>query len=122
MSAISNLFSRIIETVSGTVRYKLLVLVLFPILLIMPIALISAISWGKNFTYAPLFIKVKTDLSVSHDVFHRIQQDYLNQLAFLAESYTFRTLLADDDALAYQRQVEQLQAKAGFSFLKLLKT
>ena len=57
------------ETLRTTVRYKLLALVLFPILLVMPIALALAIYWGKEFSYEQLFIKVSTDLSVAHDVF-----------------------------------------------------
>ncbi len=90
MSAHFGLLRRISDAVKGKVRYRLLVLVLFPILLIMPIALVTAISWGKNYTYEQLYIKVKTDLSVSHDAFNRIQQSYLSDLGSLAESFTFR--------------------------------
>jgi two-component system NtrC family sensor kinase len=72
--------SRIINRVQQTVRYKVLVLVLFPILLVMPIALMLAIYWGANFSYDQLYIKVNTDLSVSHDIFKRIQRDYLNAI------------------------------------------
>ena len=61
--------TRFIETIRGAVRYKLLALVLFPILLVMPIALALAIYWGKEFSYDQLYIKVNTDLSVAHDVF-----------------------------------------------------
>ena len=116
----SNIFLRLFDTISGTVRYKLLLLVLFPILLLMPIALITAITWGKNYTYDQLFIKVKTDLSVSHDIFERIQQGYLNQLTTLAESYTFRTALEVGNQQSYNQQVAQLQRSAGFSFLNVI--
>ncbi|MEW8460670.1 MAG: hypothetical protein AB2653_10240, partial [Candidatus Thiodiazotropha endolucinida] len=61
---------RIIEAIRGSLRYKLLVLVLFPILLIMPIALGLAIYSGCQFSYEQLFIKVNTDLSVAEDNFH----------------------------------------------------
>ncbi|RLW71387.1 MAG: hypothetical protein B6D71_02365, partial [gamma proteobacterium symbiont of Stewartia floridana] len=84
---------KLIRTIQSTLRYKMLVLVLFPILLIMPIALGLAIYWGSQFSYDQLFIKVNTDLSVAEDNFHRLQQDYLNTLARLAESYTFNTAL-----------------------------
>ena len=40
----------IISKIRNTVRYKLLVLVLFPILVVMPIALVLAIYWGANFS------------------------------------------------------------------------
>ena len=51
-----------IDNIRHTVRYKLLVLVLFPILLVMPIALLLAIYWGANFSYEQLYIKVNNDL------------------------------------------------------------
>jgi two-component system NtrC family sensor kinase len=112
--------SRIINRVQLTVRYKVLVLVLFPILLVMPIALILAIYWGANFSYDQLYIKVNTDLSVSHDIFKRIQRDYLNALGKTADSYTFRSELADDDFEAIQKQIDQLKTEHSFSYIQLI--
>ena len=80
--------TNIISKIRNTVRYKLLVLVLFPILLVMPIALVLAIYWGATFSYEQLYIKVNTDLSVSHDVFERIKRDYLNALIIMPRSST----------------------------------
>ncbi len=116
------LFKRASDAIQGKVRYRLLVLVLFPILLIMPIALVTAINWGKNYTYEQLFIKVNTDLSVSHDVFIRIQQNYLSNLATFAESYTFRQALQGNDQPAIQRQLLELRKQADFSYLKFFKS
>jgi len=42
--------TNIVSKIRNTVRYKLLVLVLFPILLVMPIALVLAIYWGATFS------------------------------------------------------------------------
>jgi two-component system NtrC family sensor kinase len=117
MGAHPGRLTRIAGAIKGKVRYRLLVLVLFPILLIMPIALAIAISWGKDYTYEQLFIKVKTDLSVSHDTFNRIQRNYLSELESLAESYTFRLALENRDQQAIQQQVSRLKAKAEFSYL-----
>ena len=55
------------DLIRGSLRYKLLALVLFPILLIMPIFLLLAMFWGSNFGYEQLFIKVNTDLAVADD-------------------------------------------------------
>lgn len=112
--------SRMVATVRGTVRYKLLVLVLFPILLVMPIALGLAIYWGANFTYDQLFIKVNTDLSVSHDAFERIREGYLDRLGRLAESYAARTALKAGDAETIDKQLQVLKSEAGFSYLQVL--
>jgi two-component system NtrC family sensor kinase len=112
--------SRIINRVQQTVRYKVLVLVLFPILLVMPIALMLAIYWGANFSYDQLYIKVNTDLSVSHDIFKRIQRDYLNAIGKTADSYTFRTELADNNSEAIQKQISQLKKDHSFSYIQLI--
>ncbi len=110
----------IISKIRHTVRYKLLVLVLFPILLVMPIALILAIYWGANFSYEQLYIKVNTDLSVSHDIFERIKRDYLNILARKAESYSFRTALAANRILDIKQHLDELKIRENFSYIKLL--
>lgn len=110
----------IIANIQNTVRYKLLVLVLFPILLVMPIALLLAIYWGANFSYEQLYIKVNTDLSVSHDIFERIKRDYLNSLGTTAESYSFRTALADNNNIAIMQHLQRLKQTHSFSYINLL--
>ena len=111
---------RFIETVRSTVRYKLLALVLFPILLVMPIALAVSIYWGKAFSYDQLFIKVNTDLSVAHDVFIRLREDYLNRLARLAESHAFYVSLESDDLESLKQQVIILKNTTDFDYLNIL--
>ena len=113
-------FDRIIRAVRETVRYKLLVLVLFPILLVMPIILVLAIYWGKNFTYDQFFIKVNTDLTVANDVFKRLRQDYLNRLTRLGESYVFRTSLDENNAASIQQQISDLKRAAEFTYLHIV--
>jgi two-component system NtrC family sensor kinase len=113
---------KFIDAIRSSLRYKLLVLVLFPILLIMPIALVLAIYWGSQFSYEQLFIKVNTDLSVAEDYFHRLQEDYLNTLGRLAESHAFYTALESKSGQAIDTQLSELKNTAGFSYLHLLGT
>lgn len=110
----------ILQTIQGTVRYKLLVLVLFPILLAMPIVLAMAVYWGSRFSYEQLFIKVNTDLSVAHDIFGRIREDQLNQLTSLANSYDFRIALKQKNKTAIQQQITHLKNTIGFNYLHLV--
>lgn len=112
--------TNIINKIRNTVRYKLLVLVLFPILLVMPIALVLAIYWGASFSYEQLYIKVNTDLSVSHDVFERIKRDYLNALGKTADSFAFRTQLSLGNTESIQQQLETLRKENSFSYIHLL--
>jgi two-component system NtrC family sensor kinase len=111
---------RVLNAIRNTVRYKLLALVLFPILLLMPIALAVAIYWGANFTYEQLFIKVNTDLSVAHDLFRRIQQDYLDRLASQAESHAFSLALEVGNEVELRAQIDALKTRHRFSYLNLL--
>ena len=62
---------RLVQLIRRWLRYKLLALVLFPILLVMPVFLLLAALWGSNFSYDQLFIKVNTDLAVADDHFRR---------------------------------------------------
>jgi two-component system NtrC family sensor kinase len=114
------IFGRINKAIRETVRYKLLVLGLFPILLVMPIVFALAIYWGAKFTYDQLFIKVNTDLTVANDIFGRIREDYLNRLGRLAESYVFRTALEASNADSIQQQLSQLKAATGFNYLHVI--
>ena len=114
------IFGRINKAIRETVRYKLLVLVLFPILLVMPIVLALAVYWGAKFTYDQLFIKVNTDLTVADDIFGRIREDYLNRLGSLAESYVFRTALEAHNTDSIQQQLSELKAATGFTYLHVI--
>lgn len=108
------------NAIRDKVRYKLLSLVLFPILLIMPVALALAIYWGKDYTYQQLFLKVRTDLAVSHDTFKRIQTIYLDQLNNLADSYQFHIALETGDSETVSGLIQTLKKKEGYSFLHLI--
>ena len=109
----------LLNKIRHSLRYKLLVLVLFPIVLIMPIALLLAIYWGSNFSYEHFYIKVNTDLSVSHDVFERIKRDYLHALGKTGESFPFRTALASANSREIQLQLRRLQQEYAFSYIHL---
>ncbi|MFT5504831.1 MAG: two-component system NtrC family sensor kinase [Gammaproteobacteria bacterium] len=113
------LFTNLSDKIRGAIRYKLLVLVLFPVLLVMPIALVLAIYWGANFGYEQLYIKVNTDLSVSHDVFERIKRDYLNALGKTGESYQFRTLLDWQNEQQILKELAVLKNQHSFSYIHL---
>ncbi len=114
------LFGYLIRAVRETVRYKLLVLVLFPILLIMPIVLALAIYWGASFTYEQLYSKVNTDLRVADEVFGRLRQEYLNDFGRMAESYEFRTALDNNNVTAIQDLVTNLKLGIALTYLHVV--
>ncbi len=110
----------LMKLIRRSLRYKLLALVLFPILLVMPVFLLLAALWGSNFSYDQLFIKVNTDLAVADDHFRRLQQDYLTRLARLAESHAFNTALEARSDRAIDAQLQAHRKSFGFSYLHLL--
>lgn len=114
------LVNRLIRLLRSTIRYKLLLLVLFPIVIIMPVSLALAALWGSNFTYEQLYIKVNTDLSVSHEVFSDIRKEYLGHLERLGESFRFHTALEVKDQYELQKLIAEMSGKNKFSYLFLL--
>ena len=99
------------------VRYKLLVLVLIPIVFVIPLGVGGAIYWGHDLTYDQLYIKVNTDLSVSTNIFQRLQDDYQHRLGRFADSYAFREAWTSDNKVSIHSQLDQLKKEVGFSFL-----
>ncbi|MDX1528930.1 MAG: cache domain-containing protein, partial [Gammaproteobacteria bacterium] len=103
--------------ISRSLRHKLLVLVLLPILLIAPATVGFAIFWSGIFSHDQLLNRISADLVVGHDHFSRLQRDYLRQLQQLASSYEFLTAYAIGDAERIQDQLSAMRATTGFSFL-----
>ncbi len=103
--------------ISRSLRHKLLVLVLLPILLIAPATVGFAIFWSGIFSHDQLLNRISADLVVGHDHFSRLQQDYLRQLQQLASSYEFLTAYAIADGERIQNQLSAIRDTTGFSFL-----
>jgi two-component system NtrC family sensor kinase len=116
------IISRIADAVAESLRYKLLLLVLFPLLLLMPAIMGLTIYWSYNFTYDQLYAKVNTDLSVSHDVFMRLQRDFVSKLAVLGESYSFRVAYSEGDMDKVEDQLAVLEKTSEFDYLYVVDT
>ena len=74
----------------GNLRYRLLALILVPLLLLTGTVIALAANWSTDYTYQQLFTKVNTDLRVAHDSFFRIQTDLQRELQSLANSSALR--------------------------------
>jgi len=114
------MFTRLKRVVAGSLRYKLLLLVLFPILVVLPTVVGLTVYWSLNYTYSQLYAKVRTDLLVADDVFKRLQHDYLAQLEGLAKSYSFRTALELGDRAGIDEQISVLLNTTHFDFLRVI--
>ena len=113
------MFRRFGHTTYSSVRYKLLILVLVPILVILPLILGATLYWFYKFTYTQLYAKASTDMSVAMDVFVRLQNDYLNKLEKLVESYSFQLAYQGGDQNRIEDQLELMLKTTDFDFLRI---
>ncbi|WP_417551664.1 cache domain-containing protein [Marinomonas fungiae] len=77
----------------NSLRYRLLRLTLFPLLLILPGVIGLAYLWSQEVGYRQLLMKANTDLAVAHEAFLATQQQHLMRLSLLASDYRFRPAL-----------------------------
>ena len=103
-----------------SLRYKLLALVLGPLLLLAGTVIYLTAQWSTSYTYQQLFTKVNTDLRVTHDIFTRIQLDRQRALTSLSDSSPFLGQLRTDNKLGVLRLLADQQAEGGFDFINLL--
>jgi two-component system NtrC family sensor kinase len=106
-------------------RYKLLALVMLPVLLVMSAIIVMAYLWVNEVSYQQLLMKVNADINVAHQAFLDNQNKYLTELELLAESYHFRKPM--ENGLSKEQQhveiralMNDLQTKKGFDFVKLV--
>ncbi len=119
------MFKCFYRRVASNLRYRLLALVLFPILLVMPAVTGMAYLWSNEVSYQQLLMKVSTDLSVAHQAFERSQRDYLQRLSRVAESYPFQQAAqalfsARPDSQPLEVQLAKLRQRAEFDFVYLV--
>lgn len=114
------LLQKIILRINKNLRYKLLLLVLLPVFIVMPIVLSMAAYWSKNFSYDQLYMKVSTDLSVTHEIFHQQQKKHLSKLERIGESYSLRNSLYAKDYEALDFEINVLKEEGEFDYLHLL--
>jgi len=102
----------------GSLRYRLLALVLVPLLLLAVTVVLFAARWSSNYTYQQLFTKVNTDLRVAHDSFQRIQNEQQRSMNSVAEGSSVQRLIANPKQL--NGWVASNRRQHGFDYLMLL--
>jgi two-component system NtrC family sensor kinase len=105
--------------IATSLRYKLLVLVLFPMLMIAFLTVGFVIYWSQDFSHNQLLRRVNTDLNVAHASFVQLQRNYLSQLERLAGSHAFYTAFANSDADRIQDQLVVMRETTGFDFINV---
>ncbi len=119
------MIKRLYTLITHSLRYKLLLLVLFPVLIVMPTVIGMAYIWSNDISYRQLLMKVNGDLSVAHEAFLREQNSYLSKLTLLAESHSFRKALeqrfsSGGLATPISPLLKNFQNQEGFDFVYLV--
>jgi two-component system NtrC family sensor kinase len=107
------------ERYRSALRYKLLVLVLLPLLLAMAATLGYTLYWLNGYTLETLFFSVHDDLALARGVLRQIGDDYQAPLQQLVQSPPFKQALRKSDAAAIERMLRQVRDDKGFAFLHL---
>ncbi|BAU48895.1 histidine kinase [Sulfurifustis variabilis] len=107
------------ERIRSGLRYKLLALVVLPLLLTMVATLGYALYWFNAFTLDLLRDNARDNLALARSALRESEQEYQSRLAQLAASAEFRRALARSDSGTIRRLLERLRQESGFSFLHL---
>ncbi|WP_028468919.1 sensor histidine kinase [Neptunomonas japonica] len=110
------------QKINSSLRNKLLLLTLAPLILTAIGFVIMAAYWASSYTDQQLYMKVRADLSVAKGTLDIMQQEQLNVLTQLAGSYEFRTNLQLDNQRAIQVQMLETRQGRQLDFLRFLST
>lgn len=102
----------------GSLRYRLLALVLIPLLLLAITVVLFGARWTSDYTYRQLFTKVNTDLRVAHDSFERIQSDQQRNFRSFAQSNVVSKLFENPSTV--NGWLSQQRGRYNLDYLMLL--
>jgi two-component system NtrC family sensor kinase len=103
--------------IRSTLRYRLLALVLLPLLLALFATLGYTLYWLNTFTSDTLYVAARNNLTLARYALRQIQDEHQTELQQLADAPQFRALLRQNDAPAVVRVLRRLREARGFAFL-----
>ncbi|KPL27579.1 MAG: hypothetical protein AMJ72_08175 [Acidithiobacillales bacterium SM1_46] len=105
------------ERLQTVVRYRLIALVLLPLLLAMIVSLGYALYWLNSFTYDTLVSTARSDLALARRALLEWQEGHQITLQQVGESVEFRRALAGSDPATMQSLLARIREEKGFLFL-----
>ncbi len=105
--------------VRTALRYKLLTLVLLPLLCALAITLGYSLYRLNAFALESLYTAARNDLAVARAALRQAQDEQLSELQQLSDAPGFRELLRRRDGPAIQRTLQRLRDAKGYAFLHL---
>jgi len=101
-------------------RYKLLLLVLLPLLIFVPIILAFALYRTYSFSQQQLHHKVNTDINMAMLAFSRRENEYLHAITELAESHVFYTAYQAHDKIRISNLLKVLKVTEDLDFVHVM--
>lgn len=106
----------------NTLRHKLLLLTLLPLALTAFGFAVMSAYWTSSYTDRQLYMKVSADLSVANGTLNFMQQEQVDTLQQLANSFEFRTNLQLGDTRELSVQLLEVKSSRSLDFLRYIKT
>ncbi|MNR90720.1 Sensor protein ZraS [compost metagenome] len=103
-----------------SVRTKLLLVALVPLLTALPVLFALIFYWGIGYYDRLLTFKVSSDLTVAHEYFIHVRERIGLDVSSLGDSYGFVTTVRDDDHANLQRMLAEKQYALNLDFLNFL--
>ncbi|MBX9798833.1 MAG: cache domain-containing protein [Burkholderiaceae bacterium] len=103
-----------------SVRTKLLLVALVPLLTALPILFSLIFYWGLGYYDRLLTFKVSSDLTVAHEYFIHVRERIGQDVSSLGDSYRFVTTVRDDGNANLQRMLAEKQKSLDLDFLNFL--
>jgi len=103
-----------------SVRTKLLLVALVPLLTALPILFSLIFYWGIGYYDRLLTFKVSSDLTVAHEYFIHVRERIGLDVSSLGDSYRFVTTVQDDNHADLQRMLADKQKALDLDFLNFL--
>ena len=105
--------------ISSSLRYKLLVLAVTPVLAVAPIAAGFIVYWSQSFGESQLLRRARLDLAVAHDAFTRLQHAHRDRLERVAASHTFIAAMEAGNSVRVQDLLATVRETEGIDALHL---
>jgi signal transduction histidine kinase len=102
-----------------SVRHKLMVLSLLPLVVVLPLLVAALVIWGNSAFDRLLITKVRSDLAVAHGYFGQVQNDVGSGTQAIAGSHALILAINGNSAPALKAHLTQAQQRLGFDFINL---
>ncbi len=116
------LVSRFRARLRSSVRFKLVLMALLPLLVIMPLLIGLVWYWGNTGYRSLLNFKINSDLAVAHEYFGRVRDGIGNRVGGLAGSERLARAMTAKEPEALKRFLFSAREQQGLDFLNLLDT